>query len=176
MQTNLKPLLDSKEWINELRRGHNIVMDYKRNALIGFIKKGEIAMKENMKKEVLDRMEMLGLHENIIKEFKEEEILNKSLSEDGFLFYLDDEEEEMIKEWEDRCGGMAYHAIRTETNIGPMLSILYVSKHEEEWELDREDIINDYAIAYVININDPCCSEAGGIALQKINGGLRRII
>lgn len=130
---------------------------------------------EGMKKEALERMEFLNLHENVIREFNDERKLNKSLGSLGLLYHLDDEEKEYVKNWEENIDCIVYHAILSETTIGPMLSLLYVSKNEEEWEMDRDDLKAGYAIAYVVNINDDWCSEAGSIALRSKNGGVVRV-
>ena len=70
-------------------------------------------MKEKMKEEALKRMKKWDLHENIIREFKDEDKLNKSERSfvPGILYYLNEEEENMIKEWEEEYGGLVYHVI-----------------------------------------------------------------
>ncbi len=131
-------------------------------------------MKEKQRLEAIERMRMLGIHENAIKEFEEEGKINKSETI-GFLYWLNEEEEKLIRNWEKETGNMAYHAIFNNTPFGRMLSILYVSKYEEEWEFDRKDIENNMPIAYVMNLDDEMLSEAGTIVIKRNIGGLIRV-
>lgn len=131
-------------------------------------------MFETQKKEAIKRMKILSLHENVIKEFKEEEVVNKS-ELGGFLYWLNKDEARRVKQWEDDTGNLAYHAIFNKTKFGDMLSVLYVSKHKSEWEMDNEDIENGYSYAYVINLENPSFNEIGSIAFEKKIGGLVRI-
>ena len=57
----------------------------------------ERASKEEMKEEALERLNLLKINRNVIKEFKEENILNKSEGILGSLYWLDEKEEEMVK-------------------------------------------------------------------------------
>lgn len=132
-------------------------------------------MKEKQRLEAIERMRMLGIHENAIKEFEEEGKINKSEAI-GFLYWLNEEEEKLIKNWEEETGNMAYHVIFNNTPFGRMLSILYVSKYEEEWEFDRKDIENNMPIAYVMNLDDEMLSEAGTIVIKRSIGGLIRVL
>ena len=56
------------------------------------------------------------------------------------------------------------------------VTILYVSAHPEEWELDREDLLNGVPIAYVYNTRITEFSEFGsvGIAINENAQALRR--
>lgn len=128
--------------------------------------------KEIQKQEALKRMKMLKLHPNAISEFEKEEKIN--YSERSFLYWLNKEMKEMIKDWEKETGNIVYHVIYNHLGFGRCLSLLYVSKNEEEWEMDREDLINDCPFVYVINIDCPDFSEYGGIGIRKVNGGILR--
>lgn len=125
-------------------------------------------MKEEMKKEALNRMKMLKLHPNIIKEFSNKGILNLSLN--AALYYLSEEQLARVQEFEKEYGGLVYHVIQNRY----MLSFLYVSKHKEEWEYDRNDLKEGYPIAYVVNLSDESCSEFGSIGIRPCVGGLLR--
>lgn len=126
-------------------------------------------MKEEMKKEALNRMKMLKLHPNIIKEFSNKGILNLSLN--AALYYLSEEQLARVQEFEKEYGGLVYHVIQNRY----MLSFLYVSKHKEEWEYDRNDLKEGYPIAYVVNLSDESCSEFGSIGIRPCVGGVIRI-
>lgn len=129
--------------------------------------------KTKQKTEALKRMKLLKLHSNIIKEFEKEDILN--LSENGgFLYWLTDEQKSYVEDFENKYNSLVYHVIHDYTAFGELLTFLYVSDSEEEWETDREELTDGYACAYVKNLDDDCCSEFGGICFKTQYGGLVR--
>lgn len=133
-------------------------------------------MKEKMKEEALRRMKKWDLHENVIREFKDEDKLNKSERSfaPGILYYLNEEETTMIKEWEEEYGGLVYHVIHDYTNIGELYTLLFVSKYENEWEYEDRDIDAETPLCYVINKNYNLNSEFGHCVIKPANGGLER--
>ncbi len=70
---------------------------------------------------------------------------------------------------------MAYHAIYNGAAVGALLSILFVSSDEEEWELDKRDMEAGYPMAYVFNLDIPEFSEYGSISVKNVDGILERI-
>ncbi|MGN0398848.1 MAG: hypothetical protein ACI4EO_01855 [Blautia sp.] len=132
-----------------------------------------MATREEMKVEALDRMKTLSIQENAIREFKNEDKLNKS--EKGILFWISDEEEKMVRDWEKSTGNIVYHAIYNVFEFGRCLSLLYVSEYDEEWEYDREDMKEGIAIAHCLNLDNPQCSESGSIGVRPCFGGVARI-
>lgn len=132
-------------------------------------------LKAAQKKEALERMAILKLHENAVKEFSDEGKLNCSEYGMGILYWLSDEDAAYVRAMEEKSGCLVYHVIKSKTTLGTMLTMLYVSKDMEEWELDKEDLKSEgYACAYVENLDDEYCSEYGGVIVQPINGGVRR--
>lgn len=129
-------------------------------------------MQEEMKKEAINRMKMLKLHSNIIKEFSNEGILNLSLN--AALYYLNDKQLAKVQEFEQQYHALVYHVIHNYTQFGELLSFLYVSQHTEEWECDRHDLKEGYPIVYVANLTDEICSEFGHIGIQPCVGGVIR--
>ena len=130
-------------------------------------------MKAKQRTEALKRMEMLHLHENVIDDFKEISLLNQS-ELGGILYWVEGEMEKKIREWEEKTGNLVYHVIHDYTEFGELLSLLYVSTYEDEWETDREDIQDGYALAYVMNLTDDWCSEYGSIGIRPQWGGVVR--
>ena len=130
-------------------------------------------MKTKQRTEALKRMELLKLHENVIDDFKEIALLNQS-ELGGILYWVEGEMEKKIREWEEKTGNLVYHVIHDYTEFGELLSLLYVSTYEDEWESDREDIQNGYALAYVMNLTDDWCSEYGSIGIRPQWGGVVR--
>ena len=132
-----------------------------------------LTLQEKQKEEALKRMKKLKLHPNVIKEFNSEGKLNKSVN--GMLFWLEPEEQAVVDKFQEEYGTLVYHVIKSETTFGLLLNLLYVSKEEEEWEMDNEDLNEGYAVAYIENLTDPMCSEIGSIGIIPRFGGLVRI-
>lgn len=131
-------------------------------------------MKIRMKNEAIERMKLLGIHENAIREFEEESKLNQS-EHLGALYWVEDEEVlQAVKEIESRRGILIYHIIFTPTEVGDLYSFLYASSCTEEWELERGDLRDCSPLAYVYNLSTPYFSEFGSIGIQPINGGIVR--
>ena len=125
------------------------------------------------KQEAIERMKMLQLHTNIIKEFEKDGTLN--LSENGgYLYWLDSDQKAMVEDFERDYKALVYHVIHNYTEIGEMYSLLYVSKDENEWGYDKDDIKSGCVLAYVKNVDDDHCSEFGSIGVKPQYGGLVR--
>lgn len=122
--------------------------------------------------EAVKRMKMLHILPRAIQEFKSG-VINRS-EEIGLLYWLDDSEKEMIEKFEEKWEGVVYHVILTETTIGRMYSLLYVSKHTEEWEMDLADIQEERVFVYVVNKDMPDFSEFGTIGIRPSFGGVIR--
>ena len=125
------------------------------------------------KQEALKRMKLLELYPNVIKEFEKDNVVN--LSENGgFLYWLNDEQKQIETEFEEQHDALVYHVIHEFTEFGELLTLLYVSDYDKEWEYDFEDLKDGYACAYVKNLSDDTCSELGSICFKKQFGGLVR--
>lgn len=130
-------------------------------------------MKTKQVSEGVERMRMLRMMRQPIREFEKYGKLN--LSENGgFLYWLEEPEREMVANFEEENDATVYHVIKSVTTFGTMYSLMYVSKYEEEWEQDRDDIKNGMALAYVVNVDMPDCSEFGSIGIAPSIGGVRR--
>ena len=130
--------------------------------------------REKMKQEAIERMKMLGIIDDAIKQFEEDDIVMRSENPLGALYELSDEEKEIAREFETEYGALVYLAVSCNIEIGRMVSFLYVPKEEEEWKLDRDDIAINTAVAYTHNFGDPECSETGAIGIKPRNGGIVR--
>jgi len=127
--------------------------------------------REEQKREAIERMKSLRLHENVLREFENENKLN--LSENGgILFWLDEKQEAEVRAFEAKREAVVYHVIHSYTEFGELLAMLYVSKSSHEWEYDREDLKQGYPYAYVKNFSGG--SEIGVIGIKSQNGGLVR--
>lgn len=130
------------------------------------------------KHEALLRMKKLDIHENAIREFKEEGKLN--LSEPamgnriGVLYWLNEVEEKMVRKWEKETGHLVYHVIKNNlVELGLCYSFLYVSKDPDVWQTDNEDMEEGIQFAYV-KTPDDYCSEYGTIGIRPAFGGVVR--
>lgn len=130
-------------------------------------------LRVKQKEQAIERMKKLGIMEQPIKEFEDEDKLN--LSEvAGYLYWLDDDEKEMVKKFEEENNALVYHIIKTNTNIGMLYNLLYVSEYVEEWDMDMDDLSEGQALAYVLNKTMPDCSKFGTIGIKPSVGGLIR--
>ena len=129
--------------------------------------------KEQKKQEALERMKMLSLYPNIIREFEKDGIVNMS-ENGGYLYWLDDEQREYVSDFEAEYNTLVYHVIHNYTEVGEMLTFLYVSDDEEEWGYDRDDLKAGYACAYVKNLDEDAFSEFGSVGIKPELGGLIR--
>ena len=131
-----------------------------------------IATREEQKQEAIARMRYLKLYPQVIKEFEKEELVNYSRG--GILYWVEGELYDLMREFEKKHHVMVYHIIENYTDFGRLLSFLYVSESKDEWEYDRNDLTEGYALAYVKNMEDDMCSEFGSIFIENRYGGLVR--
>lgn len=126
-----------------------------------------------VKVEVLERMKLLKLHPNIIKEFEDENKLNRSEYGYGILFWLEEHEQQLVDEFQNKHKDyLVYHVIKTETrDFGTVYDLLYVTPYEDDWTLEREDLKNNLVMSYSVTE----FAECGLIKIKCINGGLARV-
>jgi len=67
----------------------------------------------------------------------------------GILYWLTENNNcdnlvKVKKEFEKKHNAIVYKAILNNTEIGDMLSLLYVSSHTEEWQRDRAELKEGY--------------------------------
>ena len=130
--------------------------------------------REAQKKEAIKRMKMMKIMNEVIKDFEQNDNVQRSETM-GFMYWLSDEEKEMVHKFEEEYHALVYHVIKSRTEFGTLLNFLYVSDSKEEWEMDREDIKDGYVFIYCKNLDDDICSEFGSICYKSVNGGLVRV-
>ncbi len=130
-------------------------------------------MKTKQKQEAIERMKMLKLSDNIIREFEKEGIINIS-ENGGFLYWLDSDQQAIVDEFQAEHNTLVYHVIHSYTEFGELYALLYVSDDEDEWGYDKDDIKSGCVLAYVKNVTDDWCSEFGSIGIKPQYGGLVR--
>ena len=133
------------------------------------------ATRKEMKQEAIKRMKVLGIYAPAIRQFQKDNIVMVS-EPNGGLYWANDEEKEMIKQFEEKNEAVVYMIVRQYFEFGKCDSMLFVSKYkEEEWEMDNEDIQDNIVMSYTINHNWPDCSEFGSIGVKRFAGGLIRV-
>lgn len=130
-------------------------------------------MKEQQVREALERMTMLHMSRQCINAFKEGKVWESEGI--GALYEVNATEQSYIDEFEKEHDAVVYHMIHNVFEFGECYTMLYVSKHKEEWKADRYDLEDGYALAYVKNVDDDTCSEFGSVAIKPNIGGLVRI-
>ena len=136
--------------------------------------------RNEMKNEALARMRILKIHENVVNDLEKNDIVNVSFFGCGILYWPTDKQIELIKKFEDQYNCLVYHGISSTTEIGELLTLLYISQYESDWPTDREDLKNydpryGYSImAYVYNLSNDIFSEFGSVCVKPKNGGLVR--
>lgn len=131
--------------------------------------------REMKKEEAIKRMKALGIIDDAIKQFKNDDVIMVTEPPLGGLYWCSDEEKEMVRKFEEEHNALVYMVVRAFTQFGKMDSLLYVSDWQEEWEYENEDLRDGYAMSYTINHDMPDCSEFGSIAVKPMFGGLIRI-
>ena len=132
-----------------------------------------LSLREQQKAEAIKRMKMLSLHPNVINEFITDNTLHKS-EDYGVVYWLDDEEKQIVKEFEKKHNAVVYHIIKSYTEFGVLLNMFYVSQYIEEWEYDIGNIPENRQLCYVKNLDVESFSEFGYICFRKSIGGLIR--
>lgn len=133
-----------------------------------------MADKEAMKKESVNRLSKLNVMRCVVDDFNKGQLYYTE-SATGALYYINNEMKKFVQEIEERYKGMVYHIILSRTEFGELLSMLWTTKYEEEWETEKENLEEGYVFAYVKNVTDDWCSEFGDIVVQERLGGLCRI-
>lgn len=152
-------------------------------------------IKERMHDEAVSRLKMYGVLPEVIHAFNSD---GKKYCSKTFrvkvntilpcrvvkITPLDSEPEYelAVKEAEEKYDILVYHVIVTQTEFGKLLTCMYVSDGPKEWGEDRHDMGYDekigrcdgYPYCYVINLDDPLCSEFGSCGILSYDGGLER--
>lgn len=126
---------------------------------------------EKKKLEAVDRMNALGIIPDAIRQFKRGEPVMVSEPPFGALYYVDDELQRAISDFESEYNAVVYLVVRSYTTFGKMDSLVFVSDEEDEWRMDREDINNGIVFTYTINYDMQDCSEFGSIGYERTIAG-----
>ena len=137
-------------------------------------------LRQKQKREALKRMKMLKLMKEVQDDFENDDRIYYSERQNKFfnavLYWLDNNEDyvKIVKEFEKKHKALVYHCQLTHMEFGDNLALLYVSQNEEEWEMDRKDLEQGYAFAYVRNLDCEYDSDLGTIGIRPSMGGILR--
>ena len=129
-----------------------------------------ITMQEKQKDEAVMRMQQMELREDIWLKFADDGVV--TLCENGQCHPISKELEDDIRRFEQEHEATVFLAVRMSTTLGVLDALLFVGKYEEEWELEREDLEDGYAMTYTINHDYPDCSEMGSISFRVTDDGV----
>ena len=131
---------------------------------------------EEKKKEALCRMRLLGIFPETIRQFEEDGYVSVSEPPLGAFYWLEGEDLERVRNFEDRHNALVYMVVRSYTNFGKMDCFLFVGDFREEWDMDMSSLADGSAFVYVYNYDAPDCSEFGYVGLARtVAAGLRRV-
>lgn len=112
-------------------------------------------MNNNQIKEAAKRNQLLNITNQDLSQFTNEGVVNS------------------LNKLQEKCGALAYHIIKTETQFYTEYSILYVSNHEENWSEDRNELKNGTILVYVYN-DSYAEGKFDFIGIESVNGELKR--
>lgn len=130
--------------------------------------------REELKKECVIRLKKLGIMQECINAFEKDNAVWKS-EIDGILYELDEQEKDIVGEFESAYNCMVYHIIKTYTKFGTILNLLYVNEDKDEWKYFDTDLQENITFVYAENLDEEMFSEFGSIGIRAVNGGLERI-
>lgn len=139
-------------------------------------------LKEKQRQEGLERLRMLNVLGKVRQDFARGKLYYSERQNSFFnavLYWVDNNPTwlDKIKKFESKNKVMVYHAQLTHLECGDCLSLLYVSKDEEEWENERDDLRKGMPFVKTIdpNAEDDYFSEYGYIGIKPSMGGVARI-
>lgn len=144
------------------------------------VKEDESMSKEKQKQEAIRRMKALKIMPQVIEDFKNNDRVYYSERQNAMfnavLYWLDNHDEyvQIVKDFEKEHKALVYHCQLTHTRDGDLLSLFYVSKYENLWNVDKYNIENKEVFAYVHNMEYPWDSDFGYIGVRPSMGGIVR--
>ena len=100
----------------------------------------------DLKNEAIERMKILQLKDEIIKEFKDTDTLYVS-NLGGTLKVADDEQMKFVKEIEQTKNMLIYHLIHRITRHQDTTYCLFVDINKKDWKAEKKDLENKFTLA-----------------------------
>lgn len=130
---------------------------------------------EELKKEAIERLRIIGLDSKIIKEFAENnKVYVTRINDKGTEFIFDSKIMDMIKIFEKEKTIKIYHVIIYEND----LYILSVHKHKENWNKEKVELKRGFVTIVLCNIIDGGIVEliARDIGIEIEIGKIQRVV
>jgi len=128
-------------------------------------------MRNKQKQEALARMELLGLMEEQKRAFETDGTIFVFNNPAGLPIKIDSKTSKMVQQFEERFNCLVYAIVKATTAFGTQEAFLYVSETEDEWEGNREDILNHEPFVYVHNPLSDILSEFCTIVIDQVGTG-----
>ena len=127
----------------------------------------------DIKEIAINMMKLLKLHQNTISEFNKQNKLNRSETGLGLLYWLNDDEQKMVNEFQNKNPNlMVYHIIKTHTvDFGDVYDLLFVTDDEDFIEKAKIDLKDNLVLSHTVT-DFP---ESGLILVNNRNGGITRV-
>lgn len=126
-----------------------------------------------MKNECIRRLKYLNLCASAIDDF--EKLSKISMSDKDKIVDVPENILKDIEEWEKKYGNMVYHVIHTSFMGMDTYECLSVSKYPEDWNYEREIMMDNWVMSHSINLTIPEWSESGSIKVKEHGGILTRV-
>ena len=127
------------------------------------------SMLERQKAEAVLRLELMGVREDVRRQFQEDGTV--MLSNLGRYQPITKTMMDEVRQFEQEHDATVFLAVRRHTAIGLLDALLFVGKYEEEWVLEQEDLKDGYAMSFCFNRDYPECSEMGSIFVRTTKDG-----
>lgn len=130
---------------------------------------------EEIKKECIERLKILGLDSKIINDFEKEEkvyisVIDRDIVEATQYDYVLN----LIKSFEKNWNVKIYHIISIERKMRDTVHVLYVSKDKSKWKAEKEDLKNGFTQAHTLETVRAFMHDNIGIKIE--NGKIIKVV
>lgn len=130
---------------------------------------------EEIKKECIERLKILGLDSKIINDFEKEEKVYISVIDVDILEATQyDYVCKLIKRFEENWKVKIYHVISIEREMRDTVHVLYVSKDKSKWKAEKEDLKNGFTQAHTLETVRAFLHDNIGIKIE--NGKIIKVV
>lgn len=130
---------------------------------------------EEIKKECIERLKILGLDSKIINDFEKEEKVYISVVDRDILEATQyDYVLNLIKSFEENWNVKIYHIISIERKMRDTVHVLYVSKDKSKWKAEKEDLKNGFTQAHTLETVRAFLHDNIGIKIE--NGKIIKVV
>lgn len=130
---------------------------------------------EEIKKECIERLNILGLDSKIINDFvNDEKVYISSIDGDIMEATKYDFVSELMKNFEQTKKVKVYHIISIEREMRSTVHILYVSQEKSNWKSEKEDLKNGYTEVHTLEEVRVLANRNIGIDVK--NGKITKVV